>query len=115
MISDPKGLAVRLGFCGYRVFLAYKPDYNKYSPDTIHVLAYQDYNLEMMDNLSIALGYFPNAEQIAKYHCEAENRNQRNNKRGRPAFVINGRYERLWVSTWYEAVDRQCVGIALQR
>ncbi len=98
---DPRGICVRLGFRGYRVFLASPAIFHTRANSAAHMLHYHNYDLAQCDLVAETLGYFPNAKEIGKWDLDIA-LSQNNGILYRLAFVNNLEYECLYKTHWYE-------------
>lgn len=89
----------KLAFNGYRVFIVEPPNWNFCRPNTKGMLSYKDfYDLEVMKKVEMAMGLFPNAQQICEWWALLETVGSTTNTKYKPAFVNDSQYTRLWES-----------------
>lgn len=93
----------KLAFNGYRVFLVEPPNWKLVPAGSLGMLSYHDFDLEKMKKVEVALGYFPNAEQIARWLADIETKASPTRIHYKPAFVNNGVYQHLWTDPDYAA------------
>lgn len=97
-----RGMCWRLGFKGYRAFMATPPNYQVHPPGTKYMLHYRDYNLATCDYFAKNYGYFPGPEDIGEYAVKDMERRERHaGTKFKLAFVNDGEYQNLWNAEWY--------------
>lgn len=94
----------KLAFNGYRVFLIEPPNPVISQPNSHGFLSYHDFDAERIKKVEIALGYFPDPEEIGFWLSGVESRASPYQVEYRPAFVNDGQYHLLWTNPWYAAL-----------